>query len=38
LDKAINFVETHTNNPTAPVLMNSELGNQMIREMRLQLA
>jgi len=38
LDTAINFVETHTNKPTTPVLMNSELGSQMLHEMRLQLA
>ena len=38
LDTAINFVETHTNKPTTPVLMNSELGSQMLHQMRLQLA
>jgi len=38
LDTAINFVETHTNKPTTPILMNSELGRQMIHQMRLQLA
>jgi hypothetical protein len=38
LDTAINFVETHTNKPTTPVLMTSELGSQMLHQMRLQLA
>jgi hypothetical protein len=37
LDKAINFVQTHTNRPTKPILMKSELGRQMIQQMRLQL-
>lgn len=35
---AIKFVETHSNKPTTPILMNSELGRQMIHQMRLQLA
>lgn len=37
LDKAIDFVQTHTNKPTEPILMKSELGGQMLHQMRLQL-